>query len=605
MSNATSPGTEKDAEPDVTHAQCNMDDENKDCDTSLEHNKSHKNSASENEAEREQDEQRKHLSNINRSLLYCKLFYFCYNAALGALWPYIPLYFRQLFLTPRQAGTIVASRTFIQFLCTPFWSGIAEKYNRHKMILLLAVMAWLLSTMGLLLIPAEEPKACFKMSIKRTSENDNAEDTWFDFTVFQNVIAKSGRFVERIRRRDEYSMINFTGISSPKYSAYDPDKHVTDDSRVYLLLLLVTILGTSISAPGLVLADIFTLQRLKGKTENYGKQVLWGSLGFGLLAFSIGASVSLMKTSNPCTKTKDTNFVPCFYMFAFFMTLTLLISSQFTYDYSTERKDRAGFIKGLKSIQDIHLGSLLVVTFYCGMGSGFISTFLFWHLREMGAMQLLLAIVTLINSTAEVLFYLLSDRVIHCIGHFRVIYIGLLCLAARFFYYSFLRAPWMVLPIEITQGMTSAAIRSALVSYVGREAGAGTVLQGVFNGVHSGLGFSVGGLTGGLMVHEFGHSTTFLIFGEVSLVIMFSFILINNIWPITKREAERNKLLESPRKDTEDNKLQDGTASVMNCNKDTDNTNRCSTTEDRTSISVNITENDEKKGVKDETRNQT
>ncbi len=33
------------------------------------------------------------------------------------------------------------------------------------------------------------------------------------------------------------------------------------------------------------------------------------------------------------------------------------------------------------------------------------------------------------------------------------------------------------------------------------------------------------------MVHEFGHSTTFLIFGEVSLVMMFSFILVNNVWP--------------------------------------------------------------------------
>lgn len=487
------------------------------------------------------NEKEKCFAGVNRALLHCKLLYFCYQAALGALWPYLPLYFKQLFLTPRQAGTIVASRTLVQFICVPFWTGMADRYKRHKLVFLISIFSWLVSTMALLIVPAEQPKACFKMGIKRMAENDNIEDTWFDFKVLDQLSLETKEVTSKRYRNDiDYGVViyktNSTNLTA-KYSAYDPDQHVLDSSRLFILLLLITILGMMASAPSLVLVDIFTLQRLKEKSYHFGHQALWGSVGYGLFAFTIGVTVNFIHIANNCTQTADINYVPCFFVFAVFMIVTLLVGSQIKFDYESTTS-RPGFVEGLKSIHSVHLFALLVVTFYCGMGSGFISTFLFWHLREMGGVQILMATVTLINSTAEVVFYFLSDRVISWIGHFRVIYIGLLCFAVRFFYYSFLQAPWMVLPVEITHGMTSAAVRLALVSYLGKEAGSGGMLQGVFSGVHSGLGFSIGGLTGGIMVHEFGHSITFLIFGEVSLVILFSFILVNNIWP---REDTKKK----------------------------------------------------------------
>ena len=500
---------------------------------------------SEANCETNTEENKSCFSTVNKSLLYCKLLYFCYQSALGALWPYLPLYFKQLFLTPRQVGTIVATRTLVQFICVPFWTGIADKYKRHKLVLLIAVFSWLVSTMGLLIVPAEQPKACFKMGIKRMAEKDDFEDNWFDFSLLSKDSKESRDDDTRRYRKDiNYGVLiyktNSTNLTA-KYSAYDPDQHVLDSSKLYILLLLITIVGMTVSAPSLVLVDIYTLQRLKEKSCHFGHQALWGSVGYGVFAFVIGVAVNFIHTMNHCTRKADINYIPCFFIFAFFMTVMLLVGSQIEFDYDSSA-NRPGFVKGLKSIHDIHLFALLIVTLYCGMGSGFISTFLFWHLREMGGVQILMATVTLTNSTAEVLVYFLSDRVISRIGHFRVIYLGLVCFAFRFFYYSFLRAPWMVLPVEITHGMTSAAIRLALVSYLGKEAGSGAMLQGVFSGVHTGLGFSIGGLTGGIMVHEFGHSITFLIFGEVSLVILFSFILVNNIWPkdTPKKEDEKN-----------------------------------------------------------------
>ena len=102
---------------------------------------------------------------FNKNLIFSKLFYFFYHSALGSLWPYMPLYFRQLFLTPRQVGIIVAFRTITQFLFVPFWCAIAERYQKHKTLLIVALFAWLISIVGIFITPKEKPVACEAMDV--------------------------------------------------------------------------------------------------------------------------------------------------------------------------------------------------------------------------------------------------------------------------------------------------------------------------------------------------------------------------------------------------------------------------------------------------------
>lgn len=480
----------------------------------------------------------------NKNLIFSKLFYFFYHSALGSLWPYLPLYFRQLFLTPRQVGILVAFRTITQFLFVPFWCTIAEKYQKHKSLLIMALFSWLLSMMGILLVPEERPAACLIMEVpKAPPQPDSTGDDWFNFSPFEEDSNLPNRDVRSFDDNSLPWIMNTSG-NTTRFSQYDPTKHVTDTSVQFIILMLLTIVGVSLASPAQSLADISTLKRLKYETETFGQQVIWSAVGSALFAFIVGTTVNFMEKTNPCTKKQDINYSLCFYSFAFFMVLAISVATEFTFSPKDEQyidmdETIATFWECVKTINDVHLASLLAITFYCGFGNGFISTFLFWHLREMGGLQILLALVSLINSTAEVLFYVLSDKVMGIIGQFRLIYLGLFFFSIRFFYYSFLQQPWLVLPIEITHGMTSTAIRSAMISYLLQEGAASNILHGVFNGIHGGLGFAIGGLVGGIMVHHFGHTITFLIFGEISLLTLFCFILVNNIWPYTKHDMKK------------------------------------------------------------------
>eukprot|EP00111_Clytia_hemisphaerica_P008298 TCONS_00024217-protein len=499
-------------------------------------------------------------------LVYCKVFYFCYSSAMGSLWPYFPLYFRQQFLTPRQVGSIVASRTLLQFLFVPFWCTIAEKFHKHKQILLIGLFAWLLSTMAIKMVPREEPKACLQMNknIKKHTKNMKSSPVWFDFSPFVGESQNEDDIETKRQRRehegiyDDYyspaNMFNTTEDFETIYAEYDPAKHITDSSQAFILLLLITVLGVSLASPSQTLVDICTMKQLRRSKESFGKQVVWAAIGSASFAFLIGSVVSLFKIKNPCTLEEDIDYSLCFYAFAFFMCITIMVATRFQFEKPAAEEIKSTFPHDLdesianlwecfRTINDIHLASLLIVTFYCGFGNGFISTFLFWHLQEMGGLQILLALVSLINSAAEVIFYIVAEKLMEYIGHFRLIYIGLFCFSLRFFYYSFLRQPWLVLPIEITHGMTSAAIRSALISYIRQEGSIGHMLHGLINGIHGGLGFSIGGLVGGFMVHNYGHVLTFLIFGELSLLTLFCFILVNNIWPNTKFDLDKGELV--------------------------------------------------------------
>lgn len=503
----------------------------------------------------EGDENSKHRFHckINRKRLVSKLFYLFYFSAFGSIWPYLSLYFKQLFLSPRQLGILVAVRCLVQFIFTPVWGALADRFNKSKLVLLLGLSAWLLSTFSLAIIPiGERPKACYEMNS-------------LSLSLFQNTSGKhSNNFTSLTTRSrpknhpQHASKLSYeSGFGYSRYlpwalsffsSDYEAEKStklkedtfpdikyhpspekISDSSRLFILTVCIMVAGQIFASPTQCLADTATLQILAEDSREYGKQAFWGSVGYGLTAFIVGTSISGQKTLNPCSKEMDTNYIPCFYVFACYMIAALIVASRFRFKPVDDSQCKETAVGGLKVLKNFDYASFLFIVFFCGTAFGFIQTFLFWHLRELGAQQTLFGSIILANSTAEVVMYLLSERLLRNIGHFRVIYLGLLCYALRFFYYSYCSRPWLFLPIEFIQGITTAAVWSSFVSHVGAEPGVATTLQGLVNGFYTGLGYASGGLLGGVMVHQFGTSTAFLIFGEFSLIVLFLFIVVNNV----------------------------------------------------------------------------
>merc|ERR1719361_486631 len=128
-------------------------------------------------------------------------------------------------------------------------------------------------------------------------------------------------------------------------------RYKIDASKTFTMLFLITLFGNLIASPTLALVDTATLQMLAGETHRYGKQRLMGSLGWGLGAFIVGAS---LKTTHHCSMSKSreiVDYIPCFYSFTILMGLGLVVSLKFKFRASKKQGSAVSLSKGLVALK--------------------------------------------------------------------------------------------------------------------------------------------------------------------------------------------------------------------------------------------------------------
>lgn len=486
---------------------------------------------------------------VNRKLLLSKLFYFCFFSAWGSLLPYLALYFKQLMLTPSQVGIIMGLKPFVNFLATPVWGAMVDKFHIHKFALLISMVALITSTFALSLVQGpKQQQTILENHCNRTEDMTEMMALDGEPEIDKMVLlSDDSQDYYFSKSRWPWPLDFITSFEQDMYVKYK-----IDASKTFTSLFLITLFGTLIASPSLALVDTATLQLLGKETHRYGKQRLTGSLGWGLGAFIVGAS---LKTTHHCSISKSreiVDYIPCFYVFAVLMTLGLVVSLKFRFSSSKKAGQSTSLSVGLVALKNPTYLMFLFTALYLGFLMAFIKTFLFWHLKDLGGTQLLFSVISAVNCVAEVSMYFLSERLIAKIGQVRVLYLGLICYSIRLFYYSIIPNTWMVLAVELLPGITTAAVWAACLSYVSINSrpGAQTTMQCILHGVHWGLGYGAGEVIGGILVHHYGAPTTFVMFGILCIVVLLLYILINMIW------GEKDK-----RERQDDETQTDGTAS--------------------------------------------
>lgn len=113
---------------------------------------------------------------INRTLLPFKAFYCFFYGAIGALFPFIALYFRHLWLSPTQAGLLVGLRPIVQSITTPCWALFADRFSAKKIVLFIGLCGWLFAHTCILLVPAgKKPLSCLENSTHITKRSIDSQ----------------------------------------------------------------------------------------------------------------------------------------------------------------------------------------------------------------------------------------------------------------------------------------------------------------------------------------------------------------------------------------------------------------------------------------------
>lgn len=349
---------------------------------------------------------------------------------------------------------------------------------------------------------------------------------------------------------------------------------------IFLIILVVVIIGEFFSASSVTIVDTVTLQYLGKHRDRYGLQRMWGSLGWGLAMLSVGIGIDythidVLIDGKGCKPPEYRNYQIVFIVFGVLMTMALIVATQFRFRYnhfnnsdgkgkeveipqverdnSTESSEETptaathsqafNFWDLIKLLCSVQYGSVLFVAWFMGFGYGFVFTFLYWHLEDLNGTTTLFGVCSVLSHVSELTAYFFSHKLIELIGHIRVLYIGLACNTARYIYISYLENAWTVLPMEVLQGVTHAAIWAACISYLSAAVPPElrTSAQGILQGLHLGLGRGCGAMIGGVLVNYFGAAATFRGIGMACLVILLLFALIQ--WLAVPDEEEDKTML--------------------------------------------------------------
>ena len=131
------------------------------------------------------------------------------------------------------------------------------------------------------------------------------------------------------------------GLVSPPWSTIV--YRSTDVYEIFLILLLLVIIGEFFSAPAINLADAATLGYLGDDVEKYGRQRLFGSLGWAISMFFVGIALdhSNIFPNHPCGNTQagEKNYTVCFAVFTVAMVIALASATQFRFEYDGIREN--------------------------------------------------------------------------------------------------------------------------------------------------------------------------------------------------------------------------------------------------------------------------
>ncbi|XP_070547012.1 major facilitator superfamily domain-containing protein 6-like [Ptychodera flava] len=490
------------------------------------------------------------LQKVEIDLLPQKAYFFTFGYAFGSVAPFLDGYFKQRGMTDSQIRTMTGIRPFIGFLFIPLINITADHFQKRKIVLLVSLGALILMMSLLGLVPPPTEKSCEEILAHFGNKSN------FSRSSHLGILGGGGGDGARKRSIDEHLLFK---RQSDEYFPVDPNNQsdiivLVDDlegdivedrswlytesslNALFAAYMSILIIGEIFTGPTGSLADTATLYSLgEERLTYYGIQRACAAIAHILSCFPAAA---ILKLSHMillrCGISLDfLHYKILFFIFDGWMLLALLVVL-FKFEYGDDKVHSTYNPKALlKMLKSPHYMSILAVAVFLGANNGLVHGFLFGYLRELGGDETVVGVATLILYGSEVLMFLLSHHFIRILGYMWVIYFGFGCYVVRFLMYALIINPWGLMPAEVLQGISYAAVWSSLTTYMAKGLTSdnyATVL-GVLHAMYWGLGNGLGNLVGGVMIENTGIKQTFWAFCVMNVAILTLFAIVQRMFP--------------------------------------------------------------------------
>jgi MFS transporter, PPP family, 3-phenylpropionic acid transporter len=269
-------------------------------------------------------------------------------------------------------------------------------------------------------------------------------------------------------------------------------------THVAPLALLTALLAFHL-APAMPLLDHAVLEALGDRAHAYGRQRVWGALGWAATAPLAGWVTSHYGLSWS------------FFLFLATMPWVALVAMRIPYAAAAGRQPLGGGLTLV--VRDGRWIPFLLAGFAGGVGLALVSYFLPLHLRDLGADYGLIGLAVAIPAASEIPFMFFGGILLTVVGPRRMIIVAVAAMALRLLLTGVITDHAWLAAAQVLHGPSFGVLWIAGVAYARELApnGRGAVAQGLFTAVTGGLGGFAGSLLGGVTYDALGGGGTFLV----------------------------------------------------------------------------------------------
>ncbi|MGE5139411.1 MAG: MFS transporter [Rudaea sp.] len=244
-------------------------------------------------------------------------------------------------------------------------------------------------------------------------------------------------------------------------------------------------------SPVLALIDSSTLELVKLYNSSYGAMRLWGSIGWSVSTWVTGWLI------------QQSGAHWLFYGSAAALGVTFVLSFLLPPRLPAIRTSAAG---GLRRLIRGDMVIFLVSIFLLSATSSAVTSFFSIYLDHIGADEALIGLNWTFAAVSEIPLMFYSGALIKRFGAGKLLAVSFALYALRWFLYSFIEVPVLVLAVQLIGGFSFALFLTSGIAYVSQRAPAGltTTALLIFNTVVFGVAGIAGSMAGGYLFDQVG-----------------------------------------------------------------------------------------------------
>uniref|UniRef100_A0A2M4CLI8 Putative transporter n=1 Tax=Anopheles darlingi TaxID=43151 RepID=A0A2M4CLI8_ANODA len=304
-----------------------------------------------------------------------------------------------------------------------------------------------------------------------------------------------------------------------------PPDYKESDDKIFWIYFALRFLATTMLSAGVTIMDPIALTMIEKYGGDFGRERLFSSIGMAIFSPITGVMIDFFS--------KDLGYTD--YSAAFYTYDVLLIVSSVTVFLMPlgEKLPADNVFKDLWNLLKLkHVIMFIWFLFLLGNFWGFIESFLFLYLKELGAPNYLLGITITVGTVSSIPFLYGAGRITKVVGHVNLIVIAFIAHACRLVGYSFIENAWWCFPFEAMEALSCHLMWVAAATYCALLAPKSLLatLIGVLGMAHFSLGRGSGSFFGGFLISEVGTREAFRYMGLVAVAGGLAYKFIHSIW---------------------------------------------------------------------------